>query len=269
MLAEESLRQGDLAQALAQLEDGIRRNPAKVEYRVFLFQLLAVLGDWDRSLNQLNVLGEMDSSTLPMVLLYRTAMQCEALRREVFAGHRSPLVFGDPQPWMAQLLESVRLLAEGHAGAAAELRNQALEEAPASGGTIGTRSDDEEDRQFQWIADADGRLGPMLEVFMNGAYYWVPFQCVRSIGIEQPGDLRDLVWLPVQITWVNQGETFALVPTRYPGSEEQTDSMLRLARSTDWLEGDGGVSIGMGQRLLATDEEDYPLLDIRQIMLDQ
>ena len=158
MLAEESLRQGDLAQALAQLEGEIRQNPANVEYRVFLFQLLSVLGQWDRALNQLNVLGEMDAGTLGLVHTYRTAIECEAFRREVFAGRRSPLIFGDPLPWVALLLESLRRLAESHTAAAAELRSQALEQAAASRGVIKTSSGGEEGEDFQWIADADGRL---------------------------------------------------------------------------------------------------------------
>ena len=267
MLSDQALRQGNLAEALAEVESAIRQDPANVKYRVFLFQLCAVLGQWDRALNQLNVVGEMDAGALLMAQMYRTAIQCEALRREVFAGRRSPLFFGEPQPWMALLLESVRRSAEGHATAAAELRSQAFEEAAPSSGVIKTPALAEEGQEFQWIADADARLGPLLEVIMNGAYYWVPFHCVLSIHVEEPSDLRDVVWMPVHITWVNQGETAALVPTRYSGSEEQADSALQLARKTEWVADDGGVSVGIGQRLLATDVDDYPLLDIRHIAL--
>ena len=39
------------------------------------------------------------------------------------------------------------------------------------------------------------------------------------------------------------------------------DSALRLARKTDWPESAGGFGIGLGQRILATDADEYPLLE--------
>lgn len=98
MQAEQSVREGRLQDALAELQAQVRKEPANAKYRIFLFQLLAVLGQWERASNQLNVLEEMDSEALPMVQTYRETIQCELLRAEVFAGHRSPLIFGDPEP---------------------------------------------------------------------------------------------------------------------------------------------------------------------------
>jgi type VI secretion system protein ImpE len=54
-IAERSVREGDLAGALMALQDQVRKNPSTSDLRVFLFQLLAVLGEWDRALTQLNV----------------------------------------------------------------------------------------------------------------------------------------------------------------------------------------------------------------------
>ena len=78
--------------ALTELQAQVRKEPANPRYRIFLFQLLAVRGQWERALNQLNVVGEMDATSLPMVQTYREAIRCELLRAEVFAGRRSPLV---------------------------------------------------------------------------------------------------------------------------------------------------------------------------------
>ena len=41
-----------------------------------------------------------------------------------------------------------------------------------------------------------------------------------------------------------------------------------MARGTEWTESPGGTYLGLGQRLLATDEGEYALMDIRQIKLD-
>jgi len=71
------------------------------------------------------------------------------------------------------------------------------------------------------------------------------------------------VWLPAQFTWINGGEAYGLIPTRYPGSENSQDSALQLARKTEWIELAPGVDQGLGQRMLATDQGEYALLDVR------
>jgi type VI secretion system protein ImpE len=38
-----------------------------------------------------------------------------------------------------------------------------------------------------------------------------------------------------------------------------------MARSTEWVERDPGTHIGLGQRLLVTDQGEYPLMDVRGI----
>jgi type VI secretion system protein ImpE len=79
--------------------------------------------------------------------------------------------------------------------------------------------------------------------------------------------LRDLVWLPAEFTWVNGGEAVGLIPVRYPGSEASTDDALRLSRKTEWVPlGESGFA-GRGQRMLATNAAEMPLLDVREIAL--
>jgi type VI secretion system protein ImpE len=260
--AEQSFRSGDLSACLNELQAEIRQNSADPKRRIFLAQLLMVLGQWERAVTQLDLIGDMDSAALPMARAYRSAVECEMFRRQVFAGERSPLVFGDPEPWIAHLLSALSLDAQGQAGPAAAARAQALEAAPATAGTLNGAP-------FEWIADADSRLGPVFEVLLNGSYYWVPVHRIHKISIERPADARDLVWLPAQFTWTNQGEALGFIPTRYPGSEASEDNLIRLARKTEWI-GNGPDSFrGIGQRLLATDASDYGLLETREIILTQ
>ncbi len=260
MSAEQSLREGRLTDALAELQAQVRKEPANPKHRIFLFQLLAALGQWERALNQLNVVGEMDALALPMVQTYREALRCELFRAEVFAGRRSPLVFGDPASWVALLLEALRLTAAGQYIQARMVREQAFETAPATAGAI-------DEQPFEWIADADPRLGPVLEAIVNGRYYWIPFQRIQTIALEQPADLRDYVWMPAQFTWANGGETVGLIPARYPGSPASTDPLVQLGRKTEWQECDAETWLGLGQRMLATDQGEYSLLDARRIDL--
>jgi type VI secretion system protein ImpE len=260
MLAEKSFREGRIEEALDQLQDQVRKDPANAKYRTFLFQLLSLTGQWERAMTQLKVVGELDSATLPMVQAYREALCCEALRADVFAGRRSPLFFGEPEPWMALLTEALRCTASGRHEQAAALRGQAFEAAPATPGKL-------DGQPFSWIADADSRLGPVLEAVVNGRYWWVPFQRIRSFSVEKPEDVRDFVWTPAQFVWTNGGQVVGLIPTRYPGSETSRDNAIRLARKTEWIEIAEDVHLGQGQRMIATDAGEYPLMDVRAVEL--
>ncbi|MBE0434855.1 MAG: virulence protein SciE type [Methylomicrobium sp.] len=261
MSAEQLVREGDLEGGLQNLQNRIRKDPSSVRDRIFLFQLLVTMGQWPRALTQLNITGEFDAANLAMVQTYREAIRCELLRQQIFAGKRTPLIMGDPEQWQALLLESLRLAAEQKFYEAHKLRDQAFDLAPATPGTINGQ-------RFDWIADADSRLGPVLEVIVNGGYYWVPFHRIKTIQLEAPEDLRDMVWMPAHFVWDNGGEAFGLIPTRYPGSENCEDSAIRLARKTEWQDQGDGVYFGMGQRLLTTPENDFALMDIREIQLD-
>lgn len=258
--AENAVRAGDPFLALKQLQDAIRAKPDDAQLRVFLFQLLCVLGQWDRALVQLELCAEMDASALAMREMYRDAIACERLRIDVFEGIRSPMLFGEPEPWIALLIESLIRGGRGEAQAAERLRSDAFEAAPTTAGAI-------DGQPFTWIADCDMRLGPVLEAIVNGRYYWIPFTRLLQIDVEEATDLRDYVWLPAHLRFINGGESVALIPARYPGSDSADDGLLALGRKSAWIERAPGVFCGLGQRVIATDAGEYPLLDIRRVVL--
>jgi type VI secretion system protein ImpE len=238
-------------------------------------------------LTQLKVAADLDPKAIPMRETYKEALACEVLRGEVFAGRRTPLLFGKPAEWMATLVQALQLMASGKFEEAAALRDRAFEDAPATSGRaimsmeIGLPSGTERgtgaaaaqgappiEQPFAWIADADPRLGPVLEAIINAKYYWIPFSRLREIRIEKPVDLRDVAWMPAQLMFANGGETVALIPTRYPGSEAAPAHALVMARGTEWIEHPAQTFLGLGQRLLATDQGELGLMDVRLIKLD-
>ena len=259
--AEQSLRDGDPALALQQLQEQVRAHPADAKARIFLFQLLAVLGQWERALTQLSVAAKLDVSALAMAQMYGEAIRCEVLRAQVFAGKKSPMIFGQPEQWLALLIESLLASGCGQAQESEQLRKLAFDQADASSGTM-------DDKPFTWIADADPRLGPLLEAIINGKYYWVPFARFSEIIIDAPSDLRDVVWMPAHFLFSNGGESVGLIPTRYPGSETCGEGLLALSRKTIWHEIAPDVFHGLGQRLIATDVGEVPLMDVRRIKLN-
>ena len=260
MTPAELIRAGRLTEALEALQRDIRQNPSDPRLRIFLFQLDCLLGRLDKALTQLQVVASLDAETMLLAQIFRPVIACELLRGEVFSGKRTPLIFGEPAEWIGLLVQAGVLVAQGRLAAATELRNRAFDAAPATPGTV-------DGQAFAWIADADSRLGPLLEVILEGKYYWVPFSRIARVEIEKPTDLRDLVWAPAQFTWTNGGAVSGHIPVRYPNTEKSEDDSLRLARRTVWDEPSPDWCLGLGQRMLTTDTGEYPLLECRKIEL--
>lgn len=224
-------------------------------------QLLCVLGQWERAHTQLNVIADMDDTAAPMREMVGHALRCEKLRAAVFAGRRSPMIFGEPEPWLAGLIESLLQSGQGQIDLSHSLATKAFDDAPVGKGRL-------DGVPFEWIADADSRLGPVLEAMVNGRYYWIPFARLTRIAIEPPTDLRDIVWLAAQLQFVNGGEVIAMIPTRYPGSEQSADEQILMARKTEWRADGDERWLGLGQRVLVTDQGEHDLLSVRTIEFD-
>jgi type VI secretion system protein ImpE len=171
------------------------------------------------------------------------------------------MLFGEPENWTALFIEALLREGRGEPDAARQLREQAMEQAPTSAGQV-------DGQAFEWIADADSRLGPMLEAVINGKYYWLPWNRLSQVDIEPPQDLRDAVWMPANFHFTNGGEVVGLIPTRYPDTDLAAGDLLALGRRTDWREGASGVFTGLGQRLIVTDQTELGLMDIRSVTLE-
>jgi len=261
--AEDRLKGGDLDGALAELTAQVRRAPSDARLRVFLFQLLCLRGEWLRALAQLRTCATLDPAAETMARAYREAIACEIWREQVFAGRKSPGTVGEPEAWIGWLVEALRRDAAGEPAAADALRARAFAAAPAGAGTV-------EGAPFQWIADADPRLGPVLEMVVDGRYLWAPFSAIAALRAEPPADLRDRVWTPAAVSWAAGGESVALIPARYapaPGAAPAPEHLLGAA--TGWHMQGERVVCGLGQRLLVTDAAEIALMDLRALALDQ
>jgi len=259
--AEDLLKSGDLDGALAALQEAIRGDAANPALRIFLFQLLCVRGEWKRAIAQLKLSAEMDGTATHMAQTYREGIICEVYREKVFTGEKDPLIFGEPAEWIALMTEALKSNAAGNAEQAAETRARAFDLAPSMTGKI-------DGEPFEWIADADMRLGPLLEVVVNGRYFWMPFTSIAMAKFESPVDLRDAVWTPAEIKLANGGDIVALIPTRYAGTVTDGDNAEKLARSTRWNDLGADTFVGVGQRLLTTDLGDTALMDLRLLEMD-
>lgn len=254
-----ALARGDLDAATRAVMEEVRAKPSALAPRLALFQLAALAGDWTRAAKQLEAVAGIDAEAAPMAQAYAAAVEAEAVRRAVFAGAERAVCLGEPPAWVAMLSEALTLDARDAAKAAAELRERALAEAETVAGTA-------DGTPFAWIMDADVRLGPLLELVVDGRYRWLPLAQLRELRADPPRDHTDLIWVRASLTLAGGGEIAALVPARYPGSELAADPMVRLGRLTVWADMPGG-QFGAGQRLMATDAGDHPLLELRRVRL--
>ncbi len=252
-----------LASQLQDLQSQIKRDASSAKLRVHLFQLLCVMGQWRRALEQLQLCAQLDAKALPMAQMYREAIACELFRAEVFAGKRAPQVMGEPPPWIGLLIEALRHDARGQTSTAAEIRQQAMDAAEPTACRV-------DEVSCEWLMDGDARLGPVCEVFTNGQYYWLPFESCAGIQIDLPTDMRDLVWSPAELLLPNEGRVPALIPTRYPELAQLTldnADELKQSRATHWLEHTPGCWFGLGQRVWMSDVGEHPILDTRRISM--
>jgi type VI secretion system protein ImpE len=259
--ADALLRDGDLDGARSALIEIVRSQPSNEPARMFLFQLLAIVGDWDRARSQLGLLAQLSPEAQMLSVTYGQAVDAEKARADVFAGKTQMPVLINDDGWAADLALAIAAFAKGNVAVAEEARDRAFDAAPDTPGSFNGKS-------FDWIADADGRFGPSFEAIIAGKYGIVPFDAVSRITSEGPEDLRDTIWFPVQIAFKSGLSTAAFLPARYPGSENAADSAERLGRATAWTASDGG-EVGSGQRLWTlSDGEDMGLLSLTSLVFD-
>jgi len=236
------LQEGRLAEALATLKDEVRRSPAQVELRVRLFALNCILGLWEKALADLAAIKSMDSSwTLP-AQLYQTLILAEQLRREVFLGKARPQILGEPDAWLAWNIQAFAFDANGKASEAFDLRNQAWGAAPEFKCRV-------DGQACQWVSDADRRIGPVLEAYLDGKYYWIPFGQLQRMVITPPEFLVETVWVPATLTISGGAELSAQLPARYPGTEESSNGNVCLGQTTEWMNIPGPGERPVGQKI--------------------
>lgn len=258
MDAQSLLRSGDIAGARAALAGELRRAPSDVKLRQFFWQLLAVVGEWDKAEQQLRTLATTEPKAMMLGSVYGQALNAMRERAKVISGEARGVSLVGSEPWVEALLGALQATGKGQ-GDAAALSEAALADAPATAGTM-------DGEPFAWIADADLRFGPMLEAVIGDHYGFVPFAAVKRIKVSEPADLRDTVFLPVEIETLTGQVSMAFVPALYPGTEASGDDALMLARRTDWVERNG-IEMGLGQRLLSTDGPENGILGVRDIRL--
>jgi len=231
MAVQQLFQSGQLDEAVKALTAEVRDNPTDAKRRTFLFELLCFSGEYARAEKQLDVLSQSGPQSEMGALFYRGALAAEKTRQEMFEKRDYPKPASD----------------------AASLHIS---------GTINGKA-------FHNLTDSDPRIGGNLEVFVAGSYMWIPFSLLSSIHIEPPKRLRDLLWLPaaVRTSAAFQGRELGevLLPVLNPFSWRSADPAIRLGRATAWEQDGSEEALPKGQKMLIADDEEWPLLELRDI----
>ena len=243
-----------LIDQITRIETRIRSQPTTAPHRWALFQLLCIVGEWSRAIQQLQVWATLDPGQARTAQMYRDLIRAERWRAKVLAGRERPGVVLAAPPWIDALLDAIRHAADGRVEQADTIRDAAFR-AVSDAPLVAPQG------QAAWIADSDSRFGPVCEVITAGHYRWVPFADLKAWRVSQPTQPVDLVWAPCALTLVDGSVIHGFMPARYPSSESCRDA-VRLGRETIWHDiGRTGV-VALGQKTWTTDLGDFSLFEL-------
>ncbi len=262
MHSEELLKSENLSRALAALKKEVTAEPSNASLRWFLFQLFCFSGEYERAQNQLNVAAELDKEFQSAALIYSRVMAAELLRSKVAAGEQTPVLLGEPEPWLAKLFEANRMLGQGQLDAATALRMEAFEAQPAVAGKCN-------ETDFEWICDQDSRFAGNLECFLNGKYYWIPLSQVKTLTLStESKSYTDLLYPRAELVLRTEAQLDVMLFARYPGEYSPDASDLAMNRLTEWKDINDYTVLGCGQRMLCADSGEFPLLELSMLTFD-
>lgn len=231
MNAEALYREGRLTEAIQALGEALKRDPTDLKSRLFLFELLCFSGAYERARKQLSAVITADPEAAVATAWYQEALRAEEQRQDMFKKGELP--------------------AEGD----------------SPGAVSGTVNGD----PFEDLRDADPRIGPRMEVIVGGRYTWLALEHVAQLDLEPPQKLRDLFWARGKLKTGDELGGYggdALFPALTPLAWQHQDEAVRLGRVTEWVELDSGEERPVGQKMLLVDGEVFPLLEVRQLIIN-
>jgi type VI secretion system protein ImpE len=228
--ADTLFREGRLSEAIDALNQSLREDPTNLKSRLFLFELLCFSGAFERARKQLSAVTAADPEAAVSIAWYQEAVRAEEQRQEMFRKGEWP------------------------------------DEGDSPGSVSGTLNGN----PFDDLRDADPRIGPRLEVIVGGRYTWMPMEHLANLRIEPPAKLRDLFWARGELKASDALGGYggdALFPVMTPLAWQHPDEAVRLGRITEWVELESGGEIPVGQKMLLVDGEDFPLLEVRELVI--
>lgn len=219
---------GQLRPAIEALGAELRKQPADIQRRTFLFELLCFAGEYDRASKQLDVLGDASKDAASGALLYRAALHAQRTREEMFARGEIPKGAEERSPPGTINEEPFAELADEDDRIGANL------EVFIAGSYTWV--------PFRYIESVQIQQPTKLRDLL-----WAPAILMATKDFR----LQDL------------GQV--LIPVMAPLSWKHEDDNVKLGRTTVWIEDAQHGAIPAGQKIFTTGAKDYALLEIREL----
>jgi len=219
---------GRLEDAIAQLGAELRENPTDAQRRSFLFELLALAGQYDRAAKQLDVLASASPMAEAGASVYRAALQAERVREHMFDTGDYP-ASAAPAPV---------------AGTCNGTPFSSIEDADPR---IGARLEVIAGGRYLWIPFAHLASVVIEAPTRLRDVHWLSGRIATGPSVKD----------------MELGQV--LLPALSPSVWKHTDVELRLGRATDWEELPDGDFAPVGQKMLRIDDQHVPLADVREL----
>jgi type VI secretion system protein ImpE len=259
-MAEAKLRldEGDLGAAIAAAIDTVKRNPTDVSARIFLFELSAFSGEWDRAEKQLDAIGHQNADAAIGSVIFRQNFQNERDRINTFEHSSRPGAITPIPPYVEELVKAVDLVRRNDTDAAREMLDKIEDERPAFAVELNGK-------RFEDFRDYNDLTMCFFEAFVKDNYIWLPFEEVISVEFLERKSLRDVYWPQAKVELVNGSVGEMFFPALYVNSWKSSDDQVRLGRSVDWRDIGNDVFVGEGVRLFWADGEQIPAPEVKTI----
>jgi type VI secretion system protein ImpE len=253
MSPTELFQEARLDEAIAQQTTIVRERPGDIPERLLLCDLLAFTGDRHGVRRHLATLEAGPSELGPYVAEWHDLLAADDRRH---AGD-PPGFLVEPPPHVVRRLEVLEQLRADRSRDVRDLIDAADEATPWVEGHV-------DGRHFDGWRDADDLLGPILDVFHAGRYYWVPVDQLRKLRLDPEESLRDRLYRSTTLSLMTGAEHDVFLPTLYAGTAGHPEEGIRSGAGMDWVERNGLLR-GAGSRLFLFGEEELTPAEFRQV----
>jgi type VI secretion system protein ImpE len=256
--AKTLLESGNLSGAIEAALAFVKANPTNPSARIFLFELSAFAGDWERAKRQLDVIGHQDTTAMIGSKIYEQCIIAEGKRADFFSKGTKPEFLATPPDYIYGILMANTRFREGNLAETKEILDKTEAERPAIACKV-NGADAEDFRDYNDLTSL------VLEVIIKDSYVWVPFEQIEKITFTEPKSLRDHFWLQATMETDNGTNGDVFIPALYNDSWRSGDDTVRLGKVTDWRDIGEDIYVGEGTKLFAVGSEHKTILDLQTI----
>jgi type VI secretion system protein ImpE len=244
--------EGRLREATAAQAELLRRKPDDVGERLLLCDFLAFSAEREAVREHLRILANGPAEIREYVAEWEQLLAADQ-RRHAGGG---PEFLTEPPEHVAARLEAWGCLATRPAKAL-DLIDDADESAPMPEGFV-------DGREFESWRDTDDLLGPVLELFADGRYYWLPVEQIRKMRLDEVEEIRDRLYRPATIQLIDSRRFEFFLPALYVNTATHAEDGIRCGAGIDWVE-QAGLMRGLGARTFLFGAEELTLDEFRQV----